>query len=203
MDHAKFQTKHALFLVLSGRGVPWGDLSAPGRTPDANIWHSCTAPIRPAHTRIEVQMPPAAITGMQFFIPLPQVPRAPICGIAAPRLLAQPTRGPKCKCHPRPLRECSFSSHCRHSRRPRCYMGGQPARGALRASSHTPIARLAPARPASWPAGPALPTCSAGILTTFISPSSLSVFRVASFCCPGCHTDTYRSTGYCLLALPQ
>ena len=135
----------------------------------------------------------------------PGAPRTPIYGIAAPHLSARPTHGSKCKCHPRPLRECSFPSHCHagHPRRPRCYMGGQPARGALRASSHTPIARLAPTRPTSWPAGPAPPTCSASILTTFISPSSLSVFRVASFCCPGCHTDTYRSTDYCLLALPQ
>ena len=29
VDHAKFQTKHALFLVLSGRGVTWSDLPAP------------------------------------------------------------------------------------------------------------------------------------------------------------------------------
>jgi hypothetical protein len=29
VDHAKFQTKHALFLVLSGRGVAWSDLPAP------------------------------------------------------------------------------------------------------------------------------------------------------------------------------
>jgi hypothetical protein len=29
VDHAKFQTKHALFLVLSGRGAAWSDLPAP------------------------------------------------------------------------------------------------------------------------------------------------------------------------------
>ena len=29
VDHAKFQNKHALFLVLSGRGVAWSDLPAP------------------------------------------------------------------------------------------------------------------------------------------------------------------------------
>ena len=29
VDHAKFQTKHALFRVLSGRGVAWSDLAAP------------------------------------------------------------------------------------------------------------------------------------------------------------------------------
>ena len=29
VDHAKFQNKHALFLVLSGRGAAWSDLPAP------------------------------------------------------------------------------------------------------------------------------------------------------------------------------
>ena len=29
VDHAKWQNKHALFLVLSGRGVTWSDLPAP------------------------------------------------------------------------------------------------------------------------------------------------------------------------------
>ena len=28
VDHAKSQTKHALFLLLSGRGVPWRDPAA-------------------------------------------------------------------------------------------------------------------------------------------------------------------------------
>jgi hypothetical protein len=29
VHHAKFQTKHALFRLLSGRGVHWRDLPAP------------------------------------------------------------------------------------------------------------------------------------------------------------------------------